>query len=446
MAEDDREPIVYQRCETRRGCPPTVLVEVDGKKKRERPEHDCKGQWVGAFDTGGWTEQGTRERIVAYGRTYTLARRKIRDKALEYNQTGAVTNDRITVRQWVDDYLAIRVNEMRPNSYTATRGALTKWVVRALGNKQLSKLTPADVRALDKLQYDKGGRKGTGAATGAVHDTRRKFYTMLKAAETEGHRVPPNIYLVRLPGTPRNDRQAMPMEDVVKCLLVASRMPHGIRWAIALIYGIRLEEALGLTDDVIDFDNKSIRLDWQLQPLPYVDKRDRSKGFRVPQDYESIQLYKGYHLVDVKTETGNRPLPLDDPAFERALRRWLGRRPESKCMNGVNLVFPNERGLPKSDAEDRTEWYAIQDAAGVRHPSGRHYYVHECRNTAATRLGESSASDAVQIALMGHASIKTTRGYQVGEAEAMAAAVGELLAEVRAAGWTEDSAADADSQ
>lgn len=441
MTEDDREGIVYQRCEKRRGCPPAEVGE-DGK--RYRPKHDCKGTWVGALSTGNWTERGTRERIVVYGKTRKMAKNRIRDKALELNRTGIITNDKLTVRQWADEYLAIRVGDMRPNSYTATRGAL-KWVVKALGNKRLATLTPADIRALDNLQYAEGGRDGKGAATGAVHDTRSKLYTMLRAAEAEGHRVPQNVYLVRLPGTAKNDRRPLTMEETVKCLLVASQLPHGIRWAIALVYGVRLEEALGLSEDVLDFDSKAIRLDWQKQSLPYLDPKDKAKGFRLPQDYETIQLYKGYHLVDPKTEKGARVLPMEE-SFEEALLRWLPQRPASRCLNGVSLVFPNARGLPKSDREDRDEWYAIQDAAGVRHPSGRHYYVHECRNTAATRLGESKASDAVQTALMGHASIKTTHGYQTGEAEAMAAAVGTVLAEVRAAGWTEDSAADAESE
>lgn len=422
-----REGSIYQRCDEKKGCPPLVLVE--GRK--ERPKHKCTGPWIGSFDAG-WTERGTRRRPTVQAATEALVKKKLRDKMREYDRTGEVTSDRITVKQWGDEYLALRVTEVRPNSYAAIRTAVRKWIVPTVGRKRVADLTPADIRAIDTAMY------AAGCKTGHVHDIRGKLVTMLRRAEAEGHRVSPRLYTVKRPGQVSSDRMPLTVEATVKCLLQASELEHGIRWVLALVYGARLEETLGLTEDALDFEAKIIRLDWQLQRVPYLDSKNHALGFRVPQDYEMTQLHRSYHLVRPKTQSSRRDLPMH-PVIEDALRAWLPQRPESKCLNGARLVFPNARGLPKNDEEDRQEWWDLQEAAGVRHPKGeRYYHIHECRNFAATQAGETDASDAAVTSLFGHASIKTTRGYQAARDEGRQSLVHTLVSDLQAAGWSDD--------
>ena len=76
------------------------------------------------------------------------------------------------------------------------------------------------------------------------------------------------------------------------CLRVAADLPNGIRWALALLYGARQGEALGLTKDYVDLDVHEIRLEGQLDNLPYRVSRDRRSGYRVPDAFEAR------HLVD----------------------------------------------------------------------------------------------------------------------------------------------------
>jgi len=67
---------------------------------------------------------------------------------------------------------------------------------------------------------------------------------------------------------------------------------------------------------------------------------------------------------------------------------------------------------PKRAPVDRAEWHAILDEAGVRHPSGRHWHLHEMRHTTATLLLEAKVDPETVKAIMGHSSIVTSRGYQ----------------------------------
>ena len=66
---------------------------------------------------------------------------------------------------------------------------------------------------------------------------------------------------------------------------------------------------------------------------------------------------------------------------------------------------------PRYYKDDDAEWYALQEAAGVRHPTGRLYTIHEARHTTAQLLMEARVDPAVVTAILGHSSIVTSRGY-----------------------------------
>jgi integrase len=150
-----------------------------------------------------------------------------------------------------------------------------------------------------------------------------------------------------------------------------------------------------------------LRLAWQLQPLPYNVARDRSSGFRVPDGYEHVQLAGRLHLVRPKSKAGWRVLPLV-PMLADALAHWQVAAPESPH----ELVWPALDGSPADEDADREEWHAIQATAGIGHPAGRPYHVHEVRHTTATLLLALGVDEATRVAIMGHSSIASTRAYE----------------------------------
>lgn len=390
------------------------------------------GRWIATIEVGE-TAAGTRRRITVSAkptgkpktdRATVLAKLKAKRTVVEAG--GVPTQSaRTTVKQWAAAWLEIKSRTLSPNGWNAAASPVRKWIVPTIGRKRLDALTPADLRAVADAQRTAGLKGSTAAAT------HRTLLNMLRAAIVEGHQVPQRVLLVPAPKADQSDRMDLPIAQAVACLRVAADLSHGVRWALALLYGVRQGEVLGLTEDHLDFERHEIGLEWQLDALPYNVAYDRSSGFRVPDGFEARQLVDGHHLIRPKTRKGFRVLPMT-PAFETALRDWLLVRP----ANPWGLVFPSARGRPANSKDDLEEWHAVQGAASltsyaahtelgpvlVGHPTRAekttakephgYFHIHECRNVTATQLGEAGVDPVVIQALLGHATAAMSAEYR----------------------------------
>ena len=373
-----------------KGCP---------KPTNAKGESTCKCKWRGAYKAG-FTASGGRRRVTVTGRSETEVKRRLRDKSREIDDGTNALSPRITVKAWADTWLPIKQAELSPKGFTALSSPIRQWVVPVVGHKRLTDLTAADVRAIEKAQRDQG-LKGTTCAA-----TQRALFNMLRAAIAEGHAVPTPVLMTKMPKTSPSDRQPLTIPEALAVIAAARDLPHRSRWHVALLTGMRQGECLGLTWDAVDWDTETITVEWQLQRLPYLDKSDRSKGFRIPHEYDHRQVHKAWHLVRPKSKAGFRTYPLL-PVVAASLREWREHSPESPH----GLVWPDTHGSPASHQDDLDEWHALQKAAGVRHPTGRYYHVHECRNVTATRLREAGVDGLTITALLGHTSLSTSEGY-----------------------------------
>jgi integrase len=394
-------------------------------KRREYGEgsvyqRSSDGLFVATIDVAPGAN-GKRRRITVSAKTRPAALKKLRDKRVAIEASGVPTQAaRTTVKQWAATWLEIKQRTLSPRGYNAAASPVRKWIVPTIGHRRLDALTPADLRAVADAQRE-AGRSGSTAAA-----THRVLLNMLRSAIVEGHQVPQRVLLVPAPKASKSDRMDLPVDQALACLQVAATLPHGTRWALSIIYGARQGEALGLTWDSIDFEAGEITLEWQLDNLPYRVPRDRRSGFRVPDEYDARHLVDAWHLVRLKSRAGKRVLPMT-PGLARALLAWR----EVATPNPWGLVWctvPEARGgvRPANDRHDLEEWHAIQGAASlltleprtdlgpiqVGHPGGRYFHVHECRNLAATQLGETGADPEVIKSLLGHATAAMSGEYR----------------------------------
>jgi integrase len=354
------------------------------------------GKWVGTMEAG-WTASGARRRTSVTGRTEAEVKRKLRDKAVERRAGQAVASSRLTVKAWSEQWLAMRQHKARPKTYGTERGALRKYVVPTIGHVRLDALTPAHVRAVrDAVTADH--------STTTALRYHRMLVKMLRDAIRDGHRVPSRVLITESPSLAPVDRRAMTAHQAGLILDAAATRGTEARWAAALVQGMRQGECLGLTWDQVARDR--VTVSWQLQALPYLDKHDRARGFRIPDGYEARQLGRSWHLVRPKSRAGWRVLPLVPYVRDLLDDLW-----QTGADSPHGLVWPADGGL-RRPADDRDEWRALQREAGVAHPSGRPYVTHEARHTTSTVLLALGVEESVRIAILGHSCIAVTRGYE----------------------------------
>lgn len=365
-------------------------------------------RWVGQLLVGV-TPRGTNRYVtVSYkakpGQSESSARAEVtrrldaKRKQLALGGLPAAGIGRPTVRSWSTSWLEQHRQRVRASSYTTDAGAVHRWIVPTIGTRRLEDLTPADVRALTKAVTD------AGRSTTTARHAQSVLAKMLRAAILEGHPVPQRVLLVEAPARAVHDRDAIPLPDALALLKAAADRPDASRWVAALLQGMRQGECLGLTWPAVDLAAGVVVVEWQLDTLPYLD---RGAGtFAIKPGQRVRHLEGAWHLTETKTAKGQRVIPLV-PWMRAALEQWQQVAPSSPH----DLVWPRPDGRPRDEKDDRREWQALQDAAGVRHASGRYYTVHEARHTTATLLLEAGVDDKVIEAILGHSSITTSRGY-----------------------------------
>lgn len=367
------------------------------------------GLWVGRIEAG-WGADGKRRRVQVTAKTESACRTRLAAKRRDIERDGAAVAGigRATVKAWADRWLPEHQRHVRPKAYATDASAVRRWIVPTIGRRILSDLTPADMRAVRDAILTAGLSTSTALRVHSV------LTTMLKSAIVEGHAVPDRVLKVPRPVKAATDRDAIPLPHAAEIITAAAARPGAARWLAALLQGMRQAECLGMEWDAIDLAAGTLTISWQLQPLPYLHPSNRAAGFRIPEGYEVRHLHRAYHLVRPKTGAGRRVVPLAPylrDALDEHWQAWLP-NPWGLLWTATDARYGRVQQVPVRSSDDRAAWYAVQDAAGVRHASGRRYTLHEARHTTATLLMELGVDETVRRAILGHSSITSTRGYQ----------------------------------
>lgn len=366
------------------------------QRKRDR-------KWVATMDVG-WTERGTRRRRSAVRSTKSAANAALREMLADArSKESAKVGGKPTVKTWAEQWLEAEALDNRPTTWQTSSSQVRRWIVPTIGHRRLERLRPDDRHALTRAMHQ------AGLAQSTINRAQAVLASMLRAAILAGHHVPAGVLAVKGSKEAESDRDAIPLEDALAILAVASRRPDASRWAAAMLQGMRPAECRGLTWDRVDLAGGTIDVSWQCKPLPYNTPRDRSSGFRVPTGYVARQVHGAHHLVRPKTAKGRRIIPLV-PWMADALTTWRELAPVSPA----GLVWPRPDGTPRPDDEDRAAWFDLCDTAQVASvdgTQGRRYTLYEARHTTATLLRQAGVDEETIKAIMGHATILSTKAY-----------------------------------
>lgn len=326
-------------------------------------------RWVGVVDLGIVNGKRVRKTVTA------ATKRELTPKfnALKESTGSGVDDEQLTVKTWMERWLLEVASERNRESTLRTyRMYVENWIVPQVGHVRLAKLRPDHVQGLMHAM----------TVAGKSDSTRRQVYAILRRAL----KVAVNFRLI-----PRNPADAVDAPSVgkgshgkftldeAKALLAACQRPDGTvlsRWVCALLAGLRQGEALGLTWESVDLENRRIIVHQAAQQV---------RG-------------QGVQIVPLKSAASYRAIPMVAPVWHALSLIPVERRVGFVWGDGDNPIGP------------RRDWQAWGDF--VRSVDGVPYRpLHAARATCGSLLLDAGVPEKIIAEILGHSQVQVTREH-----------------------------------
>ena len=149
------------------------------------------GRWEGRIVIGH-KENGDSIFRYIYAPTQKELTAKLRQEITAYQGVDLTEDSKLTLNEWMDYWLdAIMAGTIRPSTLNGYRRYADLYIKPYLGDKQISKITPADVQKMYEVLKARGrvkehaqyGHQLSGSMVHSIH-TMSVSYTHLRAHET----------------------------------------------------------------------------------------------------------------------------------------------------------------------------------------------------------------------------------------------------------------------
>ena len=366
------------------------------KNKREHGQGTIylrkDGRWYGAVQNG-YNENGKPKMITVYGKTEAEAKRKLKEKIKLINSDGLIlqnnTIKNITVEEYCTNWLKnVKVNEFKPSSYDRKEITLSNQVYPSIGMLQLSQLSIDDVQEMvNQLKQKELSYSSIKKAYEAINECCK--YAMIRGDLQKnpcmGVTLPKNL-------KHQDGDIKFYTEKQVELLLKQSkikysngknkyRLGYGIQ--LLLYTGLRIGEALALTWEDVDIQNKTIKVN---KNLKQVKNRDDNQS-----------KYKTIVQNSTKTNSGTRVIPLNNKSIE-ALKQI------KEITGQYKYVFSTETGNNMSARTCDRMFRKIQENCGFKEIYG----VHALRHTFASLLFKKGVDVKTVSEILGHKDVSIT--------------------------------------
>jgi integrase len=369
-------------------CPPLVDTgEVDekGKPIRTRAPHRCRGRYMATLDV---VVDGRAKRKTIYAKTKAEAQVKLA-KARRDRDQGALVMRTMTVEAWMTRWLERKSKPpkpLKPQTMRSYRSKTSRYIVPMLGRRKLTDLRAEHIEAMyDQMRDD-----------GLAEATLRQTHAILAGALKDAVRADKLSYnpidKTIPPGTDKAVREQFTVDQARRVLRAAG---DDARWWLALFYGMRQGEVLGLNWAHVDLDNGVL----------YVA--------------ETLQTDEDGHLFlgTPKTAVSQRVLPLVPQIANRLRLLW-----ESEGEPLTGLVFHRDH-KPIQPKRDWQAWRDLIASASTDDEPLPVIALHAARNSAASVMEAAGIPDRLVMQILGQSQVSTTHRYQRADVERMRAAL-----------------------
>ena len=370
--------------------------------------------------------------LPATGKPYQRARAKQSDAIAELKKmqrdadkgidlSAKTTTVSTWMTQWLDDIASRRV---KPNVLANYRSINRRHIEPHIGKRRLSSIDAAAIRKLLRT-----------VETNVSSRTAQITYNVLNPAFADAMKhglLEWNpVARVDRPGAlsaRRDPLTSAQAKALLRHLLTQGDPSELARWSTRLFTGFRQAQCLGLTWERVDFDNMVLDMAYQVQRLPLKKGVSHPRAqdaypradFDVRRDLDFTPLWKGWCLVDPKTESSRKIVPMVPP-LAAALQAW---RDASDDTTG--LVWSRDGGKPIASRDDLADWKALCVAAGIAPTIKDAPVQHVGRNTVATLLLEAGVEESVRMAILGHSTVAAHRRYAYANTDITRAALEQM--------------------
>jgi integrase len=307
--------------------------------------------------------------------------------------------DRLTVGQYLTDWLRGLTVRVRPTTATRYRGLMTLHVIPQLGGVKLTRLSVNQVNAL------LADRLAAGSAPRTVSHIRAVLRKALNDAVRADLLWRNVAALASAPLVPGRRLDPMSQDEAVAILAVTASTRIGALVATALFTGLRQGEILGLRWVDIDLDRGRLRVAGALQRF----------GGR-------------FRLVEPKSASSRRTIPVPPPLLP-ILRSHRAAQAKAQLVAGSaweesipGLVFTTTLGHPLYGVSVTQEF---QSACARAHLPRRRF--HDLRHATATLLLTAGVDLKTISTLLGHSTITLTANTYAGVVPALTSDAMERL-------------------
>lgn len=296
-----------------------------------------------------------------------------------------------TLYEWFDIWMDLNRARLKAKTITSYMGVKDLHIPPAMGNLPLNKVRPIMIeqRYAAMAKARPGGLKPKDKYSDAtIHLVHRVLRAAINAAHRKGVLSHNPMTQVTAPKAPRGRQDSLSIEDTLKVIAAAEGHPLEALWWICLSHGLRQGESLAIQWRDIDFETKTLLVRRQVQGTP------TGWVFDEPKDKEA------------------RALPLD-AKLVASLRRHRVQQAQQRLTAGtkwhdLDLVFTTSIGTPIDGRNDRRNWAALLDRAGVRRVRR-----HDARHTAASVTYRITKDPGQVQQMLGHSQVAFTMATYV---------------------------------
>jgi len=341
----------------------------------------CQGEGsIFRRKNGLWVAQITVQgrHVSKYSKSQSECREWLRKTKAQVEDGLTFSDAQISVGDFLSEWLVLNETSVRPKTSDQYKQIVAQHIVPSLGMIKMKDLNPRQIQAL----YSKKLESGTSARTVIlIHAVLRRALNHALKLGMIGRN--PTLAVTR-PKFKRKEMKTLSDVQVRTLLSFAEGDRFEVLFWLAVTTGLRQGELLGLKWSDVDWTNRRLRIQRQLQ-----------------------RLRGGLAFSEPKSAAGRRVIALGIATIEKLQKHQhlqVGEiQTAGKFWKENDMIFPSSTGTPMDPSNLYHNFKRLLKEAGL--PDVR---FHDLRHTAATLMLQQGIHPKVVQERLGHSDISMT--------------------------------------